>query len=135
MLNEDDLQPVFSAKDCTQAIDEIKYSPNSKYLAVASHDTCIDIYAVTREYARVTRCQGHSATVNHLDWSADSGVLQSTATDYEILYWNPKNGHQVAANQRDTEWATWTSTLGFCVMGIWPDGADGTDALPEHSDS
>jgi WD40 repeat protein len=30
-------------------------------------------------------------------------------------------------NQRDQKWATWTGVLGFDVMGIWPDFADGTD--------
>ena len=27
----------------------------------------------------------------------------------------------------DLDWATWTSTLGFPVMGIWPEFSDGTD--------
>jgi hypothetical protein len=34
---------------------------------------------------------------------------------------------QVQQNQRDTAWASYTNTLGFSVMGIWPDGTDGTD--------
>jgi microtubule-associated protein-like 6 len=34
---------------------------------------------------------------------------------------------QVKANQRDTSWETYTCTLGFPVMGIWPSGSDGTD--------
>ena len=34
---------------------------------------------------------------------------------------------QVVASQRDTAWHTWTIPLGFPVMGIWPEGADGTD--------
>lgn len=28
---------------------------------------------------------------------------------------------------RDTEWASQTCTLSFETIGIWPDGADGTD--------
>ena len=31
------------------------------------------------------------------------------------------------ANQRDASWETYTCTLGFPVMGIWPSGSDGTD--------
>lgn len=28
---------------------------------------------------------------------------------------------------RDVEWATSTCTLSFATLGIWPEGADGTD--------
>lgn len=34
---------------------------------------------------------------------------------------------QITLNQRDTEFASWTSNLGFPVMGIWPPYSDGTD--------
>ena len=39
----------------------------------------------------------------------------------------PPTHSQVKANQRDTEWDTYTCVLGFPVMGIWPPGSDGTD--------
>ena len=76
-------------------------------------------------------------------------LLQSTCGAYETLFYKPEpdrdkrmsskmltlpNGEvwpvceQICINQRDTIWSTWTSTLGFPVMGIW--GAsqkDGTD--------
>ena len=126
------VKPMFDAKDCTQAIDDIKYSPTSKYLAVASHDTCIDIYSVRRGYQHMHRCNGHSATVSHLDWSADGSILQSNCNAHEILYWDPKTGKQIAANQRDQEWNSWTLTLGFGVMGIWPDYSDGSDINALH---
>lgn len=34
---------------------------------------------------------------------------------------------QMTFNARDVDWSTWTCILGFPVMGIWPDGSDGTD--------
>ena len=34
---------------------------------------------------------------------------------------------QITMPQRDTDFATWTVSLGFPVMGIWPNEADGTD--------
>lgn len=43
------------------------------------------------------------------------------------MYHNPLTGKKVPDNQRDTKWDTWTAVLGFPVMGIWPDGSDGTD--------
>lgn len=122
-----------------EAIDEIKYSPNGARLAVGSHDNFIDIFvtpfdAVGRRdgskrdgYRKIARCSGHSSYVTHLDWSIDSTMLQSNDGAYELLYWDGNTGKQIAKNQRDTTWATWTCTLGFPVMGIWPDGSDGTD--------
>ena len=73
------------------------------------------------------KCLGHSSTVTHLDWAADSSVLQSNDQAYELLYFDPRTGKQVKENQRDTQWASVTCTLGFGVMGIWPMYSDGTD--------
>ena len=66
-----------------------------------------------------------------------SYILQSDAGDYEHLYWwhappNYKhNGRweqfRDTADMCDTEWHTWTCTLGYPVMGIWPEYSDGTD--------
>lgn len=44
----------------------------------------IDVFDVTRGYARVCRCVGHSSTVRHLDWAADSGAIQSVDQAYEV---------------------------------------------------
>lgn len=39
----------------------------------------------------------------------------------------PPAGKQIPIPSRDTQFATYTVRLGFPVMGIWPDGSDGTD--------
>lgn len=65
--------------------------------------------------------------MKHIDWSADSSIIQSNCASYEILYWDARHGKQITENQRDTEWASWTCPLGFPVMGIFPDYSDGTD--------
>jgi hypothetical protein len=46
---------------------------------------------------------------------------------YEQLFFEPRSGRQVKENMRDTVWSTWSCTLGFDVMGIWPHDSDGTD--------
>ena len=74
-------------------------------------------------YKRTMRCLGHSSTVTHLDWSADSSVIQSNDQAYELLYFDPKTGKQVKENQRDTQWATWT-----CTLGEWARGSRGVNA-------
>uniref|UniRef100_A0A383W527 PLAT domain-containing protein n=1 Tax=Tetradesmus obliquus TaxID=3088 RepID=A0A383W527_TETOB len=110
-----------------EAIDDLKYSPDCSKLAAGSHDNFIDIFDVKRNYSRIARCSGHSRYVRHLDWSANSKVVQSSCGAYELLYFDAATGKQVQQNQRDTAWASYTNVLGFSVMGIWPDGTDGTD--------
>lgn len=67
----------------------------------------------------------------HLDWSKDGRVIQSTCGAYEILYWDVKSGAQMRSTydsvEVNTDWHSWTCTLGFPVMGIWPLYTDGTD--------
>lgn len=82
---------------------------------------------ITRSYARIARCSGHSSYITHLDWSADSRIIQSNCGAYELLYFEAATGKQIRQNQRDAQWATWTCTLGFPVMGVWRDDTDGTD--------
>ena len=79
--------------------------------AVASADQCIYLYAAEDDkyglgpegeplnprrrvadnppsgFRYLAKCSGHSSTVNHLDWSTDSRVLQSNDQSYELLYW------------------------------------------------
>lgn len=75
-------------------------------------------------------------------------MLQTSCGAYETLHFQPElsrykrmagnklvlaNGEvwpvckQIQRNQRDRLWDTWTSTLGFPVMGIWEPDMDGTD--------
>jgi microtubule-associated protein-like 6 len=78
------LEPLFTWKDCANSIDDLKYSPDGAKLATASHDLVIDLYNARDSYTHIARCQGHSATVSHLDWSLDGTVLQSNCNDYEV---------------------------------------------------
>lgn len=98
-------------------------------------------------------CPRHSSYIKHVDWSdpnknGSPPMLQTVCGAYETLHFRPEldrhkralgrklllsNGEswpvceQVKENQRDTVWDTWTSTLGFPVMGIWEPDMDGTD--------
>ncbi|KAF5837533.1 hypothetical protein DUNSADRAFT_4226 [Dunaliella salina] len=124
---EDMSQKVAEMHFSSQGIKELKYSPDGTMMAAGSHDCDIDIFDVTRGYARLARCTGHSSYINHIDWSVDSRIIQSTCGAYELLYFDAITGKQVRQNQRDTMWHTWTCTQGFPVMGIWRPDNDGTD--------
>lgn len=69
-------------------------------MAVAGHDMVVDLYQVGCKYVHYARCQGHSATVLHLDFSSDGRVLRSTCNGYEILCWEVKSGKRLVQNQR-----------------------------------
>eukprot|EP00892_Ulva_mutabilis_P007281 jgi/Ulvmu1/4925/UM203_0004.1 len=131
VLDEESLRPITDLRDGRHAVHDLKYNPAATVLAAACADRHVELYAVGAapkgQYVRVARCAGHSAAVRTLDWSADGAVLQSACAACELLCWDGRTGRQVRENQRDTRWATWTSVLGFPVMGVWYSGADATD--------
>ncbi|XP_066583386.1 echinoderm microtubule-associated protein-like 2 isoform X2 [Prorops nasuta] len=118
--------------DGSEPIQVVQFSPDGSLLALGSRDNHIYIYQANEsstKYSRVGRCMGHSSFVTHLDWSADGQHLRSNSGDYELLYWNPGVCRQIAQSStlRDVEWHTHTCVISFETIGIWPEGADGTD--------
>ena len=126
----------FRWHDCTEAVDELKYSPDGHFLATGSRDNNIDVYSVANGYQHYKRLHGHCSFITHLDWSADSRLLQSQCGAYEIIYWDVAAGKILRSQddrvEADAEWYTYTLTLGFPMMGIWPNYSDGTDINAAH---
>ncbi|CAG9466595.1 unnamed protein product [Pedinophyceae sp. YPF-701] len=126
-------EQVFWAKTFESAVDVLAWSPDGTLLAAGSHDQAIDVFRLAEvapgawEGKRTVRCVGHSSTITHMDFSVDGTLLMSNDQAYELLYFDVRTGRQVATNQRDTAWRTYTGVLGFPVMGIWPPDSDGTD--------
>jgi microtubule-associated protein-like 6 len=110
----------------------LRFTSDGRRLAVGTRGATIELFAVIEEglaYAllRLGVCVGHSSTVRQLDWSVDDTVLQSSCQAYELLYWDGLRAEQLRSDQRDRAWQTWSCTVGWPVMGIWPDGYDNTD--------
>nr|XP_026693817.1 echinoderm microtubule-associated protein-like 2 isoform X4 [Ciona intestinalis] len=132
ILDSSNLELITVHTDGNEQHDVIKFSPDGKFLAIGSHDNMIYIYNVSddgRKYNKHGKLSGHSSYITHFDWSADSQNIQSNSGDYELLYWDVQSCRQMtsAPSMRDIEWATQSCTLGFTVLGVWPEGADGTD--------
>merc|ERR1719198_1871101 len=122
--------------DCTESVDEMKYSPNGTFLATGSRDNNIDVYNVVNGYQHYKRLHGHCSFITHLDWSADSRLIQSQCGAYEIIYWDVASAKILRSLddlvEADQEWYTYTLTLGFPMMGIFPNYSDGSDVNAAH---
>ena len=95
----------------------------------------------------VKRLRGHTSYITGMDWSFDGQCLQSTCGAGEILHFWVKGGDtcKMVTSQAQAQeilvdggrghmdlndwrrWDGWSVTIGFPVMGIWPDFADNTD--------
>lgn len=58
----------------------------------------------------LSKCEGHSSYITHIDWSADSRVLMSNCGAYDLLFFEPHSGRKLKRAQNDTLWDTWTCT-------------------------
>ena len=124
----------YSKKISKEWIEDLKYSPDGKYLAVGSHDNKIYLYDCSK--GKFTCKFGKSSSfITHLDWSIDSAYLRTNDGSYEILYYTIPDGKQDtsgATNTRDMDWATQSCVLGWACQGIWEPSQDGSDI--NHAD-
>jgi WD40 repeat protein len=142
--------PTFLAEHKTfhEDVSCVKFSPTGEFLAAGSHDNFIDIFNVLKAGMRpVKRLRGHTSYITGMDWSFDGQCLQSTCGAGEILHFWVKGGDtcKMVTSQAQAQeilvdggrghmdlndwrrWDGWSVTIGFPVMGIWPDFADNTD--------
>ncbi|GMI41609.1 hypothetical protein TrCOL_g10410, partial [Triparma columacea] len=120
---------VHKAKDSKEWIQDLKFSPDGKTLAVGSHDNTVYFYAVDKGWKLRSKFSKHSSFITHLDFSEDSTFLKSNCGAYELLYSDVFTGNQItsASSLRDSPWATDSCILGWGQQGIWIPEMDGTD--------
>lgn len=133
VLDPESQQQIYSRAEGEEPHQVIKFSPDGAHLAIGSRDNNIYVYRENENgdvaYSRAAKFTGHSSYVTHLDWSTDNSTIRSNSGDYELLFWSVESGRQLthAADTRDLTWLTETCTLSFNTIGIFPEGADGTD--------
>jgi microtubule-associated protein-like 6 len=110
-------------KHSSEPIRDIKYSYDGHYIAAASDDGNVYIYWSEDKlsFKRQAVCKGHSGSVLHVDFSADSQTVQSSGLDGTLQYWTTR-GVAIKDNlsMRDEKWGSPTCTFGWAVQGIWP---------------
>ncbi|GAV03860.1 hypothetical protein RvY_14230 [Ramazzottius varieornatus] len=111
-------------EDTQDLLSCIKYSPDGRFIAVASVDRCIYMYQVLEGGSKCIKAGkliGHSSAVLCLDWSVDSTYLRSNSDNFELIYWTPATLKVVAnpATCRDVDWDSWNCILEFGVAGVW----------------
>tara|TARA_B110000285_G_C15089818_1_gene598419 strand:- start:413 stop:1204 length:792 start_codon:yes stop_codon:yes gene_type:complete len=98
-------------------IETMVFSPDSKHLAVGSHDNTI--YLVdTKTYKKHIKLTGHSSFITAIDWAADGSFIRSVCGAYELLFFNigtKKRDPSGASNTVGTVWANQTCKLGWNV--------------------
>lgn len=117
-------------RDRKKEISEIRFSPNTKVMAVGAQDSMIYLYNVEKKFKPLRKLKGHHSRILHIDFTESSDALKSVCTSYEILFFDSSTGKQVtsgASDYKDENWETYTARLGWHVQGIWPAFADGSD--------
>jgi microtubule-associated protein-like 6 len=111
----------FRKSSCT----DVKFSPNGNFLAVSFKEGIIDILN-TDDYLKIFSLDGHTESVNRIDWSIDSNFLSSSSVNGELNFYNMKKGTKIirTSDLKNEEWNTWTRIYGWPVQGIWENNDD-----------
>uniref|UniRef100_A0A3B5LW98 EML-like second beta-propeller domain-containing protein n=1 Tax=Xiphophorus couchianus TaxID=32473 RepID=A0A3B5LW98_9TELE len=113
-------------RDRSVSIQDIRFSPDNRFLAVGSVESAVDFYDLTLgpSLNRIGYCKDIPGFVIHIDFSADSKHIQVIWV--QGLVPSGKIVTELNVIERIT-WATWTSIFGDEVLGVWPRNADKAD--------
>ena len=132
IMNDENYDIIFEARDSVKPVSEIKWSPNGESLAVGSWDA--NIYIYTLQDNSVCRFQNihvlskHNSIISNIDFSSNGMYLRSNCDAYELYYWDLRKGLGIKSHSyiRDTEWYTHNCSLSWASQGVWSRENDGT---------
>jgi WD40 repeat protein len=116
-----------------QWIQELKISPDAKYVAYGAHGGVSKVEVlninptsknILTQYSIIN--PRFTSALTHLDWSSDSNFVVCNSLAFELKFLNISQKNLVSASAAvDIDWNTWTCLFGFPVQGIWPPEATG----------
>ncbi|MCQ2816774.1 MAG: hypothetical protein MJ252_05855 [archaeon] len=100
-------------------INEVKFSPDCKFLAIGGIDTekkepsKIYLYEVENNYQLKNTLEGHNSAITHIDWDEKSEYIQSTSNGMELKY-HTVNGEKIEdlEKMKDIKWNTFNCPIG-----------------------
>jgi WD40 repeat protein/Ca2+-binding EF-hand superfamily protein len=121
VLSGNEFRIVHEAKDSNEPIRVAKFSPDCKTLVIGSDDAHIYTYNVKDSFSRRATISTHRAPVMSLDFSMDGSYLFSVDSTHRMVFSEVASGINIPSPValRDERWATWTSPVGWPVMGMW----------------
>ncbi|CAH1792746.1 unnamed protein product [Owenia fusiformis] len=129
VIQAESMRILAQKRDRNSIINDVRFSPDGRFLAVGSLECCVDFYDVTQgpKLTRVGFCKGIPSFVIQMDYSVDSKYIRVSTGAYIHQVFEVPAGNQVEdkAVINKITWATWTSALGEEVIGVWP--RDSTD--------
>jgi WD40 repeat protein len=114
---------------CKEEINAIVFHPDGKQVAAGSNDQ--NVVILSQENGKLTKMEGHTSSVTHINFSTDGCFLMTNSRDYEILYWDATAGKRLNNKPNKAKWLNWNCVLGWCAQGIFQ-GKDGTDVNALH---
>jgi microtubule-associated protein-like 6 len=129
LLETDDYQLVHEGRDSLKYLTDMKYSPNGEILAIGSSDNRIYLYNMFANNTLIATLGQHRSFITALDFSMDSGWLQSNCGGYDLNFYEADTGMYIpnATRMRDIQWASQTCTMGWSVQGLWTPFRDGSE--------
>lgn len=105
-------------------IEDIKFSPDGKYVAIGAHDSmCYILHA--KDAGLYAKLDKSSAAVIHLDWSEDSQWLRVNDLGFDLIYYDIPSKKMMTGGASATcneLWSTATCPLTWGTLGIWQPG-------------
>ncbi|EEB10507.1 WD-repeat protein, putative [Pediculus humanus corporis] len=123
ILNAENGTLITTVRVCGSPLTCVSYSPSGDTIGIGSQNGTIYLFRVSRDgfsYKKQNKIRGNQPIIQ-LDWSSDGNYLQTTTSDYDLLYWDTKAliAEKSPITMKDVKWYTQTCTTGYTVSGIW----------------
>eukprot|EP01029_Cantina_marsupialis_P023861 TRINITY_DN60145_c1_g2_i1.p1 TRINITY_DN60145_c1_g2~~TRINITY_DN60145_c1_g2_i1.p1 ORF type:complete len:2255 (-),score=740.92 TRINITY_DN60145_c1_g2_i1:196-6960(-) len=135
IVRADKMEVLYEGSDSRGWLRCARFSPDGKTLALGSADNKVYLYRMTQntdgsvDCSLFAKCEKANNSITHLDFTRDSGFLQTNDTGNELLYYRCTDGLPVdsPSEMKDKEWHTLTATLNWAAQGAWLDVPEGME--------